>query len=623
MNGDPVRYAVLMTFLMTLFFAGASRVKAAGDVHLSLTAPTRYHPDLDLPIRIELRDEEGRPCRWIWDAEASISVSGAGASVEPETAHLYNGMGSATLALQGDAQIQLTVQADGMTAELTLDRLSWETVAVDADLSAPAVWRPGDGVIHVTSDIRIPAFGEPETPDLVIEPGTVVIIDPECSISVDGHVECRGTAESPILITSADEDPWGEIAHHNAEEPYPLSRYEYTFFTDGGDSSGAGHTGRGPVVRIEEARVSLLSSSLMDNYGKCIWAEDDGHVLLEDCLLTRSIMGMEVGGIDLSIDGCFFLEFIGDDDNDGLYMHSGGDMQVRDSVFARGTDEGIDTLGSSPLIEDCIIRNYTDKGISAFSGTTTVRRCLIVDCHDEASGDEGKGISAKGDGAVVNIENCTLANNDISFQTRIKDGDPDDDVCMNISNTIAWGAAVGVDTEYDPEYVNINIAYSDVGGDFVTFPEETVYPGEGNLNTDPLFVASGAHDFQLQPASPCIDAGDPGADLDPDGTRRDMGAFPLDQSTAAPLFMRGFVNGDMACDLSDAITLLLFLFDDMGLGCADAADVNDDGALDLADAITLLTYLFADGLPPDAPFNQCGTDPTEDALGCEAPAHCQ
>ena len=33
----------------------------------------------------------------------------------------------------------------------------------------------------------------------------------------------------------------------------------------------------------------------------------------------------------------------------------------------------------------------------------------------------------------------------------------------------------------------------------------------------------------LQPNSPCIDAGDPNSELDPDGTRADMGAFYYDQ----------------------------------------------------------------------------------------------
>ncbi len=46
---------------------------------------------------------------------------------------------------------------------------------------------------------------------------------------------------------------------------------------------------------------------------------------------------------------------------------------------------------------------------------------------------------------------------------------------------------------------------------------------------DARFVSPGAGDFRLTPSSPAVDAGDPEQPLDPDGTRGDMGALPLDQ----------------------------------------------------------------------------------------------
>ena len=50
-----------------------------------------------------------------------------------------------------------------------------------------------------------------------------------------------------------------------------------------------------------------------------------------------------------------------------------------------------------------------------------------------------------------------------------------------------------------------------------------------NNDINPLFVNSENEDFTLQPTSPCIDTGDPNSELDPDGTRADMGAFYYDQ----------------------------------------------------------------------------------------------
>ena len=48
-------------------------------------------------------------------------------------------------------------------------------------------------------------------------------------------------------------------------------------------------------------------------------------------------------------------------------------------------------------------------------------------------------------------------------------------------------------------------------------------PCEGIIASDPEFN----EDYTLQASSPCIDAGDPSSDLDPDGTRADMGVYPF------------------------------------------------------------------------------------------------
>jgi hypothetical protein len=57
------------------------------------------------------------------------------------------------------------------------------------------------------------------------------------------------------------------------------------------------------------------------------------------------------------------------------------------------------------------------------------------------------------------------------------------------------------------------------------------WPGVGNINQYPSFIASTWGDYRLQWGSPCIDTGSPDPQYnDPDGTRSDMGAFFYDQS---------------------------------------------------------------------------------------------
>ncbi len=90
-------------------------------------------------------------------------------------------------------------------------------------------------------------------------------------------------------------------------------------------------------------------------------------------------------------------------------------------------------------------------------------------------------------------------------------------------------------------------------------------------------------------------------------------------------FRRGDTDANRQVDLTDAITVLNFLF----LGgpqpdCMDGADADDTGVLDLTDAVYSLNFQFLAGpRPPDPGPDDCNVDPTEDSaevpgrdLGC-------
>lgn len=92
----------------------------------------------------------------------------------------------------------------------------------------------------------------------------------------------------------------------------------------------------------------------------------------------------------------------------------------------------------------------------------------------------------------------------------------------------------------------------------------------------------------------------------------------LTVDAAACRFKRGDSNGDGRLDISDVVTILIYLFEG-GRGplrCEDAGDANDDGALDIGDAVRILGRLFAHGTAFDPPYPACGTDQTLDALRC-------
>lgn len=97
-----------------------------------------------------------------------------------------------------------------------------------------------------------------------------------------------------------------------------------------------------------------------------------------------------------------------------------------------------------------------------------------------------------------------------------------------IMHTIVWGDSSATGEEvYVDTTSSIAITYSDVQGGF---------PGEGNIDADPRFVLADKRDCRLLWESPCIDAGHPDS-LDPDGTRRDMGAHFFDQDDYMTLYL--------------------------------------------------------------------------------------
>jgi predicted Zn-dependent protease len=82
-------------------------------------------------------------------------------------------------------------------------------------------------------------------------------------------------------------------------------------------------------------------------------------------------------------------------------------------------------------------------------------------------------------------------------------------------------------------------------------------------------------------------------------------------------FTRGDVNDDDLFDISDPVTLLLYLFAGrQAPACLDSADANDDGSIGVGDAIFLLLFLFQHGEAPSAPFPSSGGDPTPDPITC-------
>ncbi len=102
----------------------------------------------------------------------------------------------------------------------------------------------------------------------------------------------------------------------------------------------------------------------------------------------------------------------------------------------------------------------------------------------------------------------------------------------------------------------------------------------------------------------------------------DSFGMTIEVSAFSSPFVRGDGNGDGVIDISDPIQTLEYLFGSGQSDCLAAIDFDDGGELDISDAIAQLDFIFSSGSPPQAPFPDCGVDPTPDSLGCVTTSNC-
>jgi len=135
-------------------------------------------------------------------------------------------------------------------------------------------------------------------------------------------------------------------------------------------------------------------------------------------------------------------------------------------------------------------------GGGVFGGSAT--RCVI----------DGNTADAGGGAANTDLNHCTITDNvGREFDGGVRDG--------SLTNSIAW-------YNEPAEMSGVDVSYSCT---------ETPAGGVGNISATPQFWTTARRtDLALKPVSPCIDAGDPAAPTDADGSIADLGALPFDST---------------------------------------------------------------------------------------------
>ncbi len=210
--------------------------------------------------------------------------------------------------------------------------------------------------------------------------------------------------------------------------------------------------------------------------------------------------------------------------------------------FLFQSNEGENSIVDGITIQNGYIVDEHGGGIICMNSSPVIRNCRIT---NNFTNYDGGGIYCFGASPI--IEDCSITENTALMGGGIiltNSSDPDIVNCLFLANdAVLQGGAVYTGSLSEPAFINCTISgnAADEGGGFychsgskptiqncilweniasqITACEEAlvtcsdiqsptgVYPGEGNINTDPIFATGPFGEYYLHPGSPCIDEG--------------------------------------------------------------------------------------------------------------------
>jgi len=451
-----------------------------------------------------------------------VYVNGSADGVEYPTATTWR----YTSALS--ARDNVFVVSDGLdsyTITVYLDFFHGGTLMEDTTL-------PTSGYPYaITEDIIVPAGVT-----LTIEPGVTLQFQSDRYLRVNegGRLLAEGTAAQPIVFTGQGGAYWGGILLDRTQEDNRIVHavIEYTREvitnprTHGVSAYGA---------RVTIADSVIRHTDFSDAVQTYPWFGHDPTIyLLRNEIYDVQRDAVHVTGGYAFIQGNHIHDArLGDYQFEGIEVsHMITPAVLLDNHIHDVSDDCIDLNDSSAIIERNELHHCGDKGISIGepSSTTLVNNLIYTCLGKEEDPYSGTGIAVK-DGAVSYIVNNTVS--DCRHGIYLYHGQGG---IATVVNSILWGN--GTNLELRDGSV-ITVTYSDIEGG---------WPGEGNINADPLFRAPQDGDYRLREDSPCVDTGtaDGAPDEDirgvprPEGEGYDRGAHEFFEFFACylPLILR-------------------------------------------------------------------------------------
>ncbi|MDP8239314.1 MAG: choice-of-anchor D domain-containing protein [Candidatus Hatepunaea meridiana] len=360
-------------------------------------------------------------------------------------------------------------------------------------------------------------FELPEEPNISVIPAQLIFGEVELELSAELSLTIRNNGRTDLTVTDITIE--GDVFTHDFEEDEiviePDNSYDVTvtFAPDDIEDYQGTLTITSDDPNEEEVDVALTGTGIepLDHVHDVPDDFDTIQEAIDNAIDTDTVLvapgtyteNINFNGKEIIVGSLFITT--GDADYVESTIIDGDANNTSVVTFANG-----ETVNS--ILSGFTIRNGAADfggGILCNGGSPILDHLLITDNHTVRW---GGAIIAYGGGSPT-MTNVTLTRNDSEQNNGVLDVFGGS--VVTIVNSIFWDNA-------PPDIpANQTITFSDIQGG---------YNGRGNIDTDPLFVDPDNDDFHLTDDSPCKDTGNPDAPEDPDGTRADMGTFPLFQA---------------------------------------------------------------------------------------------
>ncbi|MDB4859825.1 hypothetical protein OAH62_03005, partial [Candidatus Marinimicrobia bacterium] len=282
----------------------------------------------------------------------------------------------------------------------------------------------------------------------------------------------------------------------------------------------------GGAISINNGNNLSISNSILTNNsgidGGAIWVNESSANIL-NCTISNNTANEQGGGVHI-YDSYFYIQ--DSEINNNFAEIAGGGLYL--DYWDWPYDNPIVEINSSSIINNS--SNYGGGGIALNDANILLKNTLIA---NNSTSQRGGGVYVENN-ANLDIKNSTITNNVVNVSSEFEAGtniyswepeifDSDCTECnkLSILNSIIWQEVPSELVHGAGIFTNgFNVL------DYISFSHILDITSTEN----PQFLDSESGNFTLQSTSPCIDAGDPNSELDPDGTVADMGAFYFHQT---------------------------------------------------------------------------------------------